>query len=82
MPARCAAPDEHDRLSTLVHKLLGAKGTLSGITPGTRVGFFPNSDARCIVRRNSRGGGISAIAGLAVRPDRSRYAATLWVTRK
>ncbi|MGB5408006.1 MAG: hypothetical protein WBN43_14595, partial [Thiogranum sp.] len=29
--------------STLVHKRRGAKGTLSDITPGTRIGFYPGS---------------------------------------
>jgi len=29
--------------STRVHKRRGAKGTLSDITPGTRIGFYPGS---------------------------------------
>jgi hypothetical protein len=29
--------------STLVHKKRGAKGTLSDISPGTRIGFYPGS---------------------------------------
>ena len=31
--------------STLVHKRRGGKGTLSDIKPGTRIGFYPGSDA-------------------------------------
>jgi hypothetical protein len=56
--------------STLVHKRRGAKGTLSDITPGTRIGFHPGSDSSSqvneiwILPKNWK-----AQPGYAVRPD-------------
>jgi len=35
----------HISESTLVHKKRGGKGTLSDVTPGTRVGFYPGGGA-------------------------------------
>lgn len=35
----------HISESTLVHKKRGGKGTLSDITPGTRIGFYPGQGA-------------------------------------
>jgi hypothetical protein len=56
--------------STRVHKRRGAKGTLSDITPGTRIGFYPRSGASSdineiwILPRNWK-----AQPGFAVTPD-------------
>ncbi len=56
--------------STRVHKRRGAKGTLSDITPGTRIGFYPGSAGSShvnniwILPRNWK-----APPGYAVTPD-------------
>jgi len=56
--------------TTRVHKRRGAKGMLSDITPGTRIGFHPHSDSASqineiwILPRNWK-----APPGYAVRPD-------------
>jgi hypothetical protein len=39
----------HISESTLVHARGGGRGTLSDITPGTRIGFYPGTDRSSIV---------------------------------
>lgn len=61
----------HISEATLVHKKRGAKGTLSDITPGTRIGFYPGSGSSTylseiwILPKN-----WEAEPGYAVTPDR------------